>query len=74
MMHCSSYIVQVDGGRATDDTKARLFNIVPVTNFGISTFRRIGDLDLVQNKTYFVWIMGIYIHFLLDDSGIKLIW
>ncbi|XP_053400990.1 uncharacterized protein LOC123541000 [Mercenaria mercenaria] len=49
----------VDGGKATDTEKHELFNVYQVTSVGVSTYLYIDDLMLVQNSTYFLWIMGV---------------
>ncbi|XP_053401006.1 uncharacterized protein LOC123523226 isoform X2 [Mercenaria mercenaria] len=49
----------VDGGKATDAEKEEKFNVYQVTTVGVSTYLNIEDLMLLQNATYFLWIMGV---------------
>ncbi|XP_060596420.1 uncharacterized protein LOC132750448 [Ruditapes philippinarum] len=53
------YFFTADGGKATPGEINETFNVYQVTSVGVSTFVRIDGLDLVQNSTYFLWIMGV---------------
>ncbi|VDI27589.1 Hypothetical predicted protein, partial [Mytilus galloprovincialis] len=57
---CKQYI---DGGKATDEEKAAMFNVYPVTNINQNTFYRIQPLNLQLANNYFIWVMGT------DKSG-----
>ncbi|CAG2228792.1 unnamed protein product [Mytilus edulis] len=57
---CKQYI---DGGKSTDEEKAAMFNVYPVTNINQNTFYRIQPLNLQLANNYFIWVMGT------DKSG-----
>ncbi|KAK3101942.1 hypothetical protein FSP39_007535 [Pinctada imbricata] len=52
---CKLYI---DGGRASDADKARLFTEMDMTNNGLDTYMEIRNLQLEQNKEYYVYVIG----------------
>ena len=54
------YLFQADGGRATEEEKAELFNVFPVTNINQNTFYRVEPLDLQLGLSYVVYVMGEY--------------
>ncbi|KAL5015119.1 hypothetical protein ScPMuIL_009389 [Solemya velum] len=47
----------VDGGLATDEQKAALFNVSSMTNVGKDTYVEITDLKLTQGATYYAWVI-----------------
>lgn len=51
-------LLKVDGGRATDDEKASTFNVIGVTSVGSSTYKLLQSLSLLQNGSYFIFVMG----------------
>ncbi|XP_052806221.1 uncharacterized protein LOC128235438 [Mya arenaria] len=56
---CKKYIVGQNGS----DMTTPLFNIVGVTNVQVDTMVLLDNLDLIQNNTYYAWVLG------LDKSG-----
>ncbi|KAK3612537.1 hypothetical protein CHS0354_024514 [Potamilus streckersoni] len=52
---CKRYI---DGGRATEEEKNKLFSVFGVTNVGTNTLYRFSNILLKQGATYFAWVMG----------------
>ncbi|CAC5409205.1 unnamed protein product [Mytilus coruscus] len=57
---CKHYI---DGGKATEEEKSRIFNVFPVTNINQNTFYKVENLDLEVGKAYTAWVLGT------DKSG-----
>ncbi|VDI54125.1 Hypothetical predicted protein [Mytilus galloprovincialis] len=57
---CKHYI---DGGKATEEDKSRIFNVFPVTNINQNTFYKVENLDLKEGKAYTAWVLGT------DKSG-----
>ncbi|KAL5014713.1 hypothetical protein ScPMuIL_008983 [Solemya velum] len=47
----------VDGGLATGEQKASLFNVYSMTNVGKDTYVKITDLTLTQGVTYYAWVI-----------------
>lgn len=50
--------IQVDGGHATQAEIQQAFDVLTVTNVGVSTFIQLQDLQLEQNSTYYIYVMG----------------
>ena len=58
-LHCSfDFPCQINGTGAGGEPKSELFNVYELFNIGKSTFITIDGLNLEQNGTYFVWVIG----------------
>lgn len=54
----NSFFFQVDGGKATEEEKKALFDVLGVQNLEFDTISHLDNLNLSQNGTYYAWIMG----------------
>ena len=58
-LHCSfDFSCQINGTGAGGEPKSELFNVYELFNIGKSTFITIDGLNLEQNGSYFVWVIG----------------
>ena len=58
-LHCRfDFPFQINGTGAGGEPKSELFNVYELFNIGKSTFITIDGLNLEQNGTYFVWVIG----------------
>ena len=65
-MHRISLILtnnfQIDGGDVPEHERKALFSVLDVTNLGQDTYTNISGIKMEQGKTYYVWIMGMYMY------------
>ena len=59
------HTLQHEGSSANTELKAELFNVYEIINVGESTFVTLDGLDLTQSESYFVWVIGENIDFLI---------